>query len=384
MYDYIVVGAGFCGSVIARKIAEELGKKVLVLEKRKHIAGNMYDEFDEYGILVQRYGPHTFVTNQKELAEFVKKYGEWRDYDVTARVEIDGNLMPIPFNFRSIELFYGKEKSAVLIDKLKRAFPGQARIPVYMLTDNKDPAIQEYGKLLFEKDYIPYTSKQWGIPPEKIDRSVIARVQIALSYDEKYMQQTYQMMPEDGFTKIFQNILNHKNIDVQTGTDALDMITADGAEHRVLYNGHEIPVIYTGPIDELFRLKYGRLPYRSLDIVFQAKDMDYFQSVAFIAYPQADGYTRSCEYKYLTGQKVNGKTTLSIEYPLQYDPNALKGNIPYYPVINDKNRKKYQQYKNLADKFQNLYVCGRLGDYKYYNMDAAIERALEVFNQIKA
>ncbi|WP_312692028.1 UDP-galactopyranose mutase [Caproiciproducens sp.] len=384
MYDYIVVGAGFCGSVIARKIAEELGKKVLVLEKRKHIAGNMYDEFDEYGILVQRYGPHTFVTNQKELAEFVKKYGEWRDYDVTARVEIDGNLMPIPFNFRSIELFYGKEKSAVLIDKLKKAFPGQARIPVYMLTDNTDPAIQEYGKLLFEKDYIPYTSKQWGIPPEKIDRSVIARVQIALSYDEKYMQQTYQMMPEDGFTKIFHNILNHKNINVQTGTDALDMITADGAEHRVLYNGHEIPVIYTGPIDELFGLKYGRLPYRSLDIVFQTKDMDYFQSVAFIAYPQANGYTRSCEYKYLTGQKVNGKTTLSIEYPLQYDPNALKGNIPYYPVINDENRKKYQQYKNLADKFQNLYVCGRLGDYKYYNMDAAIERALEVFNQIKA
>lgn len=384
MYDYIVVGAGFCGSVIARKIAEELGKKVLVLEKRKHIAGNMYDEFDEYGILVQRYGPHTFVTNQKELAEFVKKYGKWRDYDVTARVEIDGNLMPIPFNFRSIELFYGKEKSIVLIDKLKKAFPGQARIPVYMLTDNKDPAIQEYGKLLFEKDYIPYTSKQWGIPPEKIDRSVIARVQIALSYDEKYMQQTYQMMPEDGFTKIFQNILNHKNIDVQTSTDALDMITADGAEHRVLYNGHEIPVIYTGPIDELFRLKYGRLPYRSLDIVFQTKDMDYFQSVAFIAYPQANGYTRSCEYKYLTEQKVNGKTTLSIEYPLQYDPNALKGNIPYYPVINDENRKKYQQYKNLADKFQNLYVCGRLGDYKYYNMDAAIERALEVFNQIKA
>ncbi len=384
MYDYIVVGAGFCGSVIARKIAEELGKKVLVLEKRKHIAGNMYDEFDEYGILVQRYGPHTFVTNQKELAEFVKKYGEWRDYDVTARVEIDGNLMPIPFNFRSIELFYGKEKSAVLIDKLKKAFPGQARIPVYMLTDNTDPAIQEYGKLLFEKDYIPYTSKQWGIPPEKIGASVIARVQIALSYDEKYMQQTYQMMPEDGFTKIFHNILNHKNINVQTGTDALDMITADGAEHRVLYNGHEIPVIYTGPIDELFGLKYGRLPYRSLDIVFQTKDMDYFQSVAFIAYPQANGYTRSCEYKYLTGQKVNGKTTLSIEYPLQYDPNALKGNIPYYPVINDENRKKYQQYKNLADKFQNLYVCGRLGDYKYYNMDAAIERALEVFNQIKA
>lgn len=383
MYDYIIVGAGFSGSVIARKIAQELNKKVLILEKRPHIAGNMYDEIDaESGVLVQRYGPHTFVTDDPEIVDFVKQYDNWRDYYIHAQVEIDGKLMPIPFNFKSVEMFYPQDQAHALIDKLKSAFTGQERVPVFALTDHSDQMIREFGELLYEKDYIPYTCKQWGIPPENMDRSVLARVKFALSYDDVYMQQKYQMMPSVGFTQVFENMLNHPNITVQTSMDALNDLTFDHEEHCVRYQDKKLPVVFTGPIDELFGLKFGRLPYRSIDIEYEVKDVDRIQETPIITYPQAPRKTRTTEYKLLTGQVVPGKTLVATESPVEYMPDQETGNVPFYPVINDENLAQYQQYRKLADSFENLYVCGRLGDYKYYNMDAAILRALEVYRQV--
>lgn len=384
MYDYVVVGSGFCGSVIARKIAEELDKKVLLLEKREQIAGNMYDYPDENGIMIQKYGPHTFVTDKAEIVEYISQYSDWHEYLVNNVAEIDGQLIPSPFNFKAIEMMYPPEHAQELIRRLSQKFPGVERVPIFMLAECEDEMIQEYAERMYIKDYIPYTCKQWGIPPEQIDRSVIARVKIVLSYDTKYMQQKYQLMPDVSFTQFFTNLLNHPNITVKTGIDALDHIQVDFDTQtvRFLDEGTTVPVIYTGPIDELFENRFGRLPYISLDIKNVTHDEDYHQATPLIVYPQAEGYTRSSEYKYFYNQKVDGKTTVSFEYPMQYDPDAEVGNIPYYPVINDANMSVYNQYRALADSFSNLYVCGRLGDYKYYNMDAAIERAFEVFESI--
>lgn len=385
MFDYVVIGSGFCGSVIARKIAEELGKKVLLLEKRPQIAGNMYDYPNEYGIMIQKYGPHTFVTDKPEMVDYVSKYASWHEYVIQTEAEIDDELLPSPFNFRAIELMYPEDHAKELIQRLKDKFPSEERVPIFRLAECDDEMIQEYAERMYQKDYIPYTCKQWGIPPEKIDRSVIARVKIVLSYETKYMQQKYQLMPDESFTKFFENLLDHHNITVRTSTDALDSIVIDNENKTVHFTGidKDIPVIYTGPIDELFGNIYGRLPYISLDIKYVTHDEDHHQKTPLIVYPQAEGYTRSSEYKYFYGQNISGKTTVSFEYPMPYDPNNEIGNIPYYPVINEPNMNMYNKYRQLADKFSNLYVCGRLGDYKYYNMDAAIERAFEVFEKIK-
>lgn len=384
MYDYIVVGAGFCGSVVARKLAEELDKKVLILEKRKQIAGNMYDYKDENGIMVQKYGPHTFVTDKPEIVDYISKYGDWREYYVNNVAEIDGQLIPSPFNFKAIEMMYPTEHAKELIHRLQEKFPNEERVPIFMLAESDDEMIREYAERMYIKDYIPYTCKQWGIPPEKLDRSVIARVKIVLSYETNYMQQKYQLMPMVSFTKFFTNLLDHPNITVKTCVDALDHLEMDLERNVVKFKDEDriVPVIYTGPIDEMFDMCFGRLPYISLDIKNVTHNENYHQATPLIVYPQAEGYTRSSEYKYFYDQKVDGKTTVSFEYPMQYDPDAEIGNIPYYPVINDTNLNTYSQYRALADKFSNLYVCGRLGDYKYYNMDAAIERAFEVFDRI--
>jgi UDP-galactopyranose mutase len=384
MYDCIVIGCGFCGSVIARELAEKQNKKVLVVEKRAHIAGNMYDAYNKEGILVQLYGPHTFVTDKNELLDYVKRFGRWHEYILSADSYIDGQLIPLPFGFRAAEKFYDPPKARTVIERLKKEFPRKARVPIYMLTSSNDPLVREYGELLCEKDYIPYTAKQWGLSPEQIDPSVIARVKVVLSYDANYMQQKYQVMPDTCFTDVFRNILDHKNITIQLNTDALNYLCLSEGNSTICYQGLKkgIPVVFTGPIDELFHYIYGHLPYRSLKFVSETYEKDYVQATPFIAYPQAEGYIRVTEYKHLTGQKVNGKTTLIAEYPIEYDPNSEDGKIPYYPVITIENLATYAKYRQLADSYSNLYVCGRLGDYRYYNMDQVIERAFEVCNQI--
>lgn len=376
MYDAVVIGSGFTGSVIARQLSDRIGAKVLLIEKRDHIAGNMYDEYWDNGVLVHLYGPHSFFTDDEDLLKYVQKFAEWKEKEVSAKVCIDDKLFSLPFGFNFIREYYDAETASRLIDKLQSEFAGIERVAIYQLLDSNDEEIKQFGQMLCEKDYYPYSSKQWGIPMEKMDPSVISRVKFALSNDKRYIQQKYQYTPVKGFTAFFEELLNSENIDIIMETDATDYISFNDGIVDFNWDGVKkgAPVIYTGPIDELLDCKHGVLPYRSLNIEYKSFENDSYQEEPFISYPQADGYTRIVEYKKLTGQEVEGNTTISIEYPVEY-VNGV--NLPYYPIINDENRTRYNEYRVEADKYENLFICGRLGDYQYYNMDMAVKRALE-------
>lgn len=383
-YDVVIVGSGFTGSVIARELADRTDAHILLLEKRSHIGGNMYDKTFENGVLVHMYGPHTFFTDEKWIIDYIQKFSKWVPLDVTAQVEIDDRLFSLPFGFQFIREYYGKEKADLLIARLKETFPNQERVAIYDLLNQEDEDIRHFANMLCEKDYYPYTSKQWGIPMEDMDPSVISRVKFALSDDNRYIQQKYQYTPVEGYTDFFRQLLASDHIKVVTEVDALDLLSFNDALGccEIKWEGqvYRCPIVYTGPIDELFSCRFGSLPYRSLDIEFKSFDRTDYQSVPFISYPQADGYTRIVEYKKLTGQAVEGNTTISVEYPRTY----VKGeNLPYYPVINKANLEKFEKYRELTENYGNLFVCGRLGDYKYYNMDAAIVRAMEIGRQIE-
>ncbi len=383
-YDVVIVGSGLTGSVIARELADRTNAKILLLEKRSHIGGNMYDQKFENGVLVHMYGPHTFFTDEKWIVDYIQKFSNWIPLNVTAQVEIDDRVFSLPFGFQFIREYYEKAKADSLIAHLKESFPNQERVAIYDLLSQEDGDILEFANMLCEKDYYPYSSKQWGIPMGDMDPSVISRVKFALSDDNRYIQQKYQYIPQNGYTDFFKKMLESENITVVTDIDALELISfSDEAEcTEISWEGqiHRCPIVFTGPIDELFSSQFGSLPYRSLDIEFKSFEMNDYQTVPFISYPQAEGYTRIVEYKKLTGQSVEGNTTISVEYPKAYISGK---NLPYYPVINKANLKKYEKYKRLAGNYCNLYVCGRLGDYKYYNMDAAIIRAMEIEMQIE-
>lgn len=383
--DVVVVGSGFSGSILARKLAEECGKKVLVVEKRGHIAGNMYDEYDEHGILVQKYGPHYLNTNKYFIIDFLKKYGELFKHNAKLLSYIDGNYVRLPFNFETVQQLVGAENSERLLYKLREAFQGRDRVPILELIDYKDEQIQTYGTLLFEKAYKTYTAKQWGLPIDKIDKYVLERVPMAMNYDERYLNKDFQYLPVEGFTKLFENMLSHPNIEVCTNVDALDHILLDENNHAIQYDGEEVEcLIYTGPIDELFKLKHGSLPYRSLDIRYEHSQADSLLPGEIVSYPQADGYTRRTEYRKIMydTSRVNG-TVVATEYPMEYAMGAEIGNIPYYPVNTVESNAVYERYLAEVGQYKNLYLCGRLAEFKYYNMDICIEHALQYFEEIK-
>jgi UDP-galactopyranose mutase len=377
----IVVGAGFCGSVIARKLAEHK-KKVLIFERRNHIAGNMYDEIDANGILVHRYGPHAFHTKNKKVFEFITKYGTWIDYHLQVAVVINGIVSPSPANYKTIDLLYDKEGVEALKAQLETRYSGQKAVTILELLDCDDAIIKKYAQRLYEMNYRPYTVKQWGIPPEEIDPSILKRVPVRLDYTNAYFDDEFQCMPENGYTCFFKNLLSHENIEVQLNTDALDTLKADTENNQLLFNRKpiSIPVVYTGAIDEMLEYRYGQLPYRSLRFDYQTKNIDSFQDAPLVTHPKAEGYTRTTEYKKLPPQNIPGLTTVVYEYPIPADKTS--GNEPYYPVLTDNNTALYKRYlRNLQD-IPNLFLCGRLADYKYYNMDNAILRAFEVFEEI--
>ena len=374
--DCLIVGCGLSGSVIARHLAEQ-GKRVVIWERRDHIGGNMYDYVDEHGFLVQKYGPHTFHTQKKELYDYLCYFEEWQDYKVTCGAVWDGKYTPTPFNFTTIDTFYPPEQAATLKEKLKRAYSGRDTATVVEVLEHSDPDIRGYAEFLFQNDYAPYTAKQWGVSPKEIDPSVLKRVPLRFSYVEGYFDDTYQVMPVHSFTHFFQNLLDHPNIEVKLGVEALDHLRVSGQMLLVDGQAAVYPVIYTGALDELFGCIYGRLPYRSLRFEWRYEARDSIQAAPVVAYPQEAGYTRITEYKKIPVQDRMG-SSYAVEYPLPYrEGEKLE---PYYPVLTEDSQRQYAQYERLARQIPNLICCGRLADFKYYNMDQALERALSICN----
>jgi len=380
--DCIIIGAGFCGSVIARKLAEH-GKKVLLLERRGRIAGNMYDEIDANGILVQRYGPHIFHTNSKDAYDFIIKYDSWDDYLHQPAVEMNGVVSPSPANFTTIDLIYNKEDAQALKNCLKARYGERKTVTILELLDCDEAAIKQYAEKLYEMNYRPYTAKQWGIPFEGIDPGILKRVPVRLDYTNGYFDDEFQCMPKNGYTHFFKNLLDHKNIEVRLNADALDTLSVDTEKKRLSFEDKPItiPVVYTGAIDEMLEYRHGQLPYRSLRFDYKTKKTDSFQEASVVAHPTAPEYTRITEFKKLPPQNVPGVTTVVYEYPLTF--NKADNNEPYYPVLTDDNAALYNKYLHDLQDIPNLFLCGRLADYKYYNMDASILRAFEVFETVR-
>lgn len=384
MNKIIIIGSGFSGSILARKIAEELGQKVLVVEKRTHIGGNMYDEVDEHGILIQRYGPHFLNTNKYFIIQYLSQYAELFPFAAELLSFIDGRYVRLPFNFETVQQLIGPEKAEGLLAKLRETFRGRDRVPILELVDHTDSEIRDYGNLLFEKAYRTYTSKMWGLQPEKIDKYVLDRVPMAMGYDRRYLNKDFQYLPVAGFTSLFESLLDHPNITVQLNTDALEHLEL--AEGKVFYDREAVEcLIYTGAIDELFGLKYGPLPYRSLDIRYRYSEQHSVLPAQIVSYPQAEGYTRSTEYrKIMYDDSAVSGSVVATEYPLNYNPATEVGNIPYYPVVTEESSALYRHYLEEAAQYKGLFLCGRLAEFKYYNMDVCIEHALQYFENIRA
>jgi len=382
-FDALVIGAGYAGAVAARQLAEG-GKKVLVLERRDHIGGNAYDCLDKAGVLIHQYGPHIFHTNDKEVYDYLSRFTQWREYPhrVVANIPGEGELagqrvqMPVPFNLTSLETAYGLEKGQQLGEKLIAAYGAEKKVTILELRQNEDPEIRQVADYVYEHVFVHYTMKQWGQTPEQIDPNTTARVPVFLSRDDRYFQDTYQGMPLNGYTPMFEAMLDHPNIQVRLGVDAIPMLGLEG--EKLTVEGEEFagPVIFTGQVDELFGHKFGPMPYRTLDFGFETLDQDCFQSHGTVNYTVDQPYTRITEFKHMTGQQLAGKTTIVKEFSRAY--TGAPEETPYYAIINPENNALYQQYKTEADKFSNLYLLGRLAEYKYYNMDAIVARALAV------
>lgn len=379
MYDYIIIGAGFAGAVVAQKMAEK-GKKVLILEKRDHIGGNCYDENDEHGILIHKYGPHIFHTNSKEVYDYLSRYTKWYDYSHEVVANLNGNFIPVPFNLNTLKIVYGEEKAQKLREKLIDQYGYGTRVPILKLRENTDEDIRAIADFVYENIFLKYTMKQWGQTPEQIDPAVTGRVPVLISEDNRYFQDKYQGMPLEGFTLLFDNMLSQEGITVRLNTDAKQVLSFKEDGIYFEDDKFEGKIVYTGPIDELFDCKYGRLPYRTLrfDMTYLAEE-DY-QPKAVVNYTVSEDFTRITEFKKLTGQKAEG-TTIMKEYPLAYTGKA--GEIPYYAISSEDNISMYNKYVELIKKYDNMYLLGRLAEYKYYNIDGIVEKALNLAKELE-
>lgn len=362
-FDYVIVGAGFAGSVLAERLASQENKKVLLLDKRNHIGGNAYDFYDDAGILIHKYGPHIFHTNSKEVFEYLGKFTQWRNYQHRVLASVDGMLVPIPINLNTINSLYGFNFSSA---ELETYFESIAE-PKNQLLTSEDVVVSKVGRELYEKFFKGYTRKQWGLDPSELNASVTSRVPTRTNRDDRYFTDTYQAMPLHGYTKMFQNMLSHPNIKVMLNTDYKEVINLIPFKE----------MIYTGPIDEFFHFKYGKLPYRSLQFVFETHDKDVFQQTGTINYPNDSLFTRITEFKYLTGQQHH-KTSVVYEYP------KAEGD-PYYPVPQKENNDLYKMYEKLAaGNAPAVKFVGRLATYKYYNMDQVVAQALGTYKKISS
>lgn len=384
MIDYLVVGAGYAGAVCARRIADSTHKNVLVIDKRPHIAGNMYDCPDASGILVHQYGPHISVMNEKRVFDFLSRFTEWVPYHHRVNAEIDGREVPLPINFTSIELLFPVEKALQIKEALIRSYGEGSSVPILEMKKNSDPVVREFADFVFEKVFLHYTMKMWGLTPEQIDPSVTARIPVRLSYDNRHFLHKYQVMPKAGFTRLFEAMLDHPRIEVRLNTSAADILELREATGEVLLEGRPFAgtVIYTGALDELFRWEYGDLPYRSLEFEHETFARDYIQESTVLNWPDDRPATRRTEMKRLTGQKLEGVTSTIVEYPGAYRRGAARFGEPFYPINNAECRALYEKYHQRLARFPSVIPVGRLADYKYYNMEATIMRAMDVMDRL--
>jgi UDP-galactopyranose mutase len=362
MFDYLVVGAGFAGAVVSERMARCFDKKVLVVDRRSHIGGNAYDHYNDDSVLVHRYGPHIFHTNSEQVFQYLSQFTSWRPYEHRVLASVDGKLVPIPINLDTVNQLYGLNLTS---EQLEGFFAARAESRPSIRT-SEDVVVSKVGRDLYEKLFRNYTRKQWGKDPSELDAQVTARIPVRTNRDDRYFTDRFQVMPKHGYTRMFENMLDHPNITVALGVDYRDIATE--TQFREL--------IYSGPIDEFFGFRFGELPYRSLRFQHETLTTEYLQPVAVINYPNDHAYTRVTEFKHLTGQ-VNRRTSVVYEYP------ASQGD-PYYPVPTPENGALYKRYAELASSTKRVHFVGRLGTYRYYNMDQVVAQALTLCKQLAA
>jgi UDP-galactopyranose mutase len=368
MTEWVIVGAGLTGATLAERIARLRKERVLVIDSRAHVGGNTYDGRDDAGILVHKYGAHIFHTNSERVWAYVREFSDWRQYEHRVRAVVDGHAVPIPFNFNTIEAIFSPAEGGTLITKLSELCPDGRSIPVLKLLENEDKDLRWLARFAYDNVFRNYTVKQWGMLPEELSPSVTARVPIRASRDDRYFQDKYQAMPTDGYARMVESMLDDPLIEVALETEY--------DETRNERHGR-LRTIFTGPIDAFFDHRFGPLPYRSLDFVAETLDVEWHQLVGSVNYPNDHAYTRINEFKHLTGQSAP-RTTIVYEYPRSHVPGKTE---PYYPVPRDETRVLYNKYRTLAGSHPEILFCGRLGDYRYYNMDQAIGAALTLFDR---
>lgn len=359
--DYLVVGGGFAGATIAERIATQLNKKVLLIEKRTHIAGNAYDYYNEDGILVQKYGPHIFHTNTKKVWDYLSQFTDWNKYVHRVLAHVNGKEVYLPINLDTMERLYNRKFTAT---QLKEYF-GQKRVKIDNRKNSRDVVISQVGEELYDLFFKNYTKKHWGVYPEELDAQVTERLPVRFNRDTRYFADKYQGIPKYGYTKMFERMLQNKNIHILLNTDYKEII------NRVRFH----KVIFTGPIDYFFDYVHGKLPYRSLDFKFKTLNKAKFQNAAVVNYPNKHKYTRITEFKHFYFQKHH-KTTICYEYP------KSEGD-PYYPIPKPDYQEVYLKYRKRADKVKNFYFIGRLAEYRYLNMDQVVNEALKLFQQVR-
>jgi UDP-galactopyranose mutase len=359
MFDYLIVGAGFAGGVLAERLARGSGQRVLLVDRHPHIGGNAYDHCDDSGTLVHRYGPHIFHTNSREVFDYLSQFTEWRPYEHRVLASVDGQLVPLPINLDTINRLYGLNLTAPEVEK----FFASRAVKLDHVRTAEDVIVGKIGRELYEKFFRNYTRKQWGIDASELDASVTARVPIRSNRDDRYFDDTYQAMPLHGYTRMFERMLDHPNIEILLNTDY----------REVLGDIRYREMIYTGPVDEFFNHRFGKLPYRSLQFRHETLDRSQYQPAAVVNYPNEHAYTRITEFKWLTGQE-HPKTSIVYEYP------CAEGE-PYYPVPQSASAELYRRYRALAIATRGVHFVGRLASYRYYNMDQVVAQALTLYGK---
>ena len=360
MFDYLIVGAGFAGSVLAERLANGSNKKVLICDKRPHIAGNAYDFYNDAGILIHKYGPHIFHTNSADVFDYLSNFTDWRSYQHRVLACVDGMNLPIPINLDTINGLYGLKLTAFEVEN----FFAKVAEPCQEIRTSEDVVVSKVGRELYEKFFRNYTRKQWGLDPSELDASVTARVPTRTNRDDRYFTDNFQAMPRYGYTKMFEKMLDHPNIKILLNCDYHEIIDEFPFEK----------IIYTGAVDEFFDYRYGKLPYRSLEFKHETHDTEVFQAAPVVNYPNEHKYTRITEFKYLTGQE-HKKTSIVYEVP------QAEGD-PYYPVPRQENAQLYAKYQALAQEHPSVHFVGRLATYRYYNMDQIVAQALMTYGKI--